>query len=171
MGNSALADPPNEQNIQDFVRAHNSVRCGAQPPPLSMPAVTWDPLLAQVAQNYAKRCVWAHNTNRTTEYANAGGSGYVGENIFGCGGYVPTAGQVVFDWAGESADYNFQRNTCSAVCGHYTQVVWAASIRIGCGHASCPNGLSGAPNLKHLVVCDYNPGGNITGQRPYQAAP
>ncbi|CAK9327998.1 unnamed protein product [Citrullus colocynthis] len=54
-------------------------------------------------------------------------------------------------------------NNCElvhSVCGHYTQVVWKDSIRIGCAKANCRTG--GA-----FIVCNYDPHGNIIGQRPY----
>ena len=65
-------------------------------------------------------------------------------------------------WVAEEASYDYASNTCSAVCGHYTQVVWAQSQRLGCGVSSCPN--IGYPNT---IVCNYSPGGNVGGQRPY----
>jgi pathogenesis-related protein 1 len=42
-------------------------------------------------------------------------------------------------------------------------VVWRGSNEIGCGVSSCP--LFGTTGL--LWVCNYDPPGNIIGQRPY----
>ena len=36
----------------------------------------------------------------------------------------------VWRWANEDVDYNFESNTCNAVCGHYTQIVWEDSTRV-----------------------------------------
>ena len=33
-------------------------------------------------------------------------------------------------WVAEQADYQLDTNTCSAVCGHYTQVVWADTTKV-----------------------------------------
>merc|ERR1711979_99814 len=58
---------------------------------------------------------------------------------------------------------------CTGVCGHYTQVVWAAANELGCGVASCP--MSGMPG--YLLVCQYAStvsgayGGNMGGQNLY----
>ena len=52
-------------------------------------------------------------------------------------------------------------NSCSGICGHYTQVVWAASLELGCGLSSCPGLAYGS-----TIVCNYGPGGN-DGGRPY----
>ena len=43
--------------------------------------------------------------------------------------------------------------------GHYSQVVWRSTRRVGCGLAA-GNGLE-------FLVCDYAPVGNVVGQRPY----
>uniref|UniRef100_A0A183C496 SCP domain-containing protein n=1 Tax=Globodera pallida TaxID=36090 RepID=A0A183C496_GLOPA len=45
-------------------------------------------------------------------------------------------------------------------CGHYTQMVWAATNLIGCGYAQC-NGVVGVGGYARAVfVCHYNPQGN-----------
>ncbi len=50
-------------------------------------------------------------------------SGYIGENI----AYWPTIDWTVggfFDmWADEKKYYYYPSNTCSSMCGHYTQVI------------------------------------------------
>lgn len=53
---------------------------------------------------------------------------------------------------------------CVGVCGHYTQLVWANTRFVGCARWHC-SGL----RYPSSIVCDYGPGGNINGQRPYQA--
>ena len=75
---------------------------------------------------------------------------------------IITPTQVVDNWASEKADYNYASNTCAAgkVCGHYTQVVWRSTVEIGCGRAVCQDN-------SQVWVCNYNPAGNIIGQRPY----
>lgn len=42
-------------------------------------------------------------------------------------------------------------------CGHYTQVVWANTKRVGCAAAECRNGGT-------FVVCSYDPPGNMDGR-------
>lgn len=128
----------------------------------------WDTQLEKIAQEWASSCrssngfLLSHNPNRSTKY-----SGYVGENIFGASNQAngEVAVQVWFD---EISYYNYQSNTCASGrnCGHYTQVVWANSNKLGCARAYCSNLL-----LKHVIVCNYAPGGNIAGQRPYESKP
>ena len=50
----------------------------------------------------------------------------------------------------------------AGTAGHYTQVVWRSSVRIGCAIVDCPN-----VTFHSTVLCDYSPGGNIQGQKPY----
>lgn len=66
-------------------------------------------------------------------------------------------------WVDEKQYYNYNSNSCASgkVCGHYTQVVWKNSMRLGCAKVKCKN-KGGA-----FIVCNYDPRGNIVGQRPY----
>lgn len=50
--------------------------------------------------------------------------------------------------------------------GHYTQMLWAASVRIGCGYV---NHMVGNRNTV-LLVCNYGPAGNVRGGRLYDVA-
>merc|ERR1712086_1029238 len=141
-----------------------------QPRATNMQTVTWDEDLAKVAQAYSETCNWAHNGARSTQYVAAGGSGQVGENLgVGTGSYSYT--NALAGWWAEHSDYTFSSNSCAsgAVCGHYTQMAWASSSRIGCGMTKCASmtGLSSSFRDAEFVVCDYAPAGNYIGQSPY----
>ena len=157
---------------QGWLDAHNDVRQlannGAIPgQPQAVPAMdalTWDPLLAQVAQTYAETCVWAHNGSRGTQYEALGGSGSVGENLWMTSStswsFNPTG--VIDSWYSEYALYTTWEpidSTNYMDIGHYTQLVWRDTERVGCGYAQCPSGT--------IVACDYSPSGNYLGQHPY----
>jgi len=70
----------------------------------------------------------------------------------------------VYGWAAEQVHYHYDSNTCDpgATCGHYTQVVWRATQKVGCALGRCA-GLT----YPSTIVCDYGPGGNVSGQKPY----
>ncbi|HUQ87665.1 MAG TPA: CAP domain-containing protein [Vicinamibacterales bacterium] len=149
--------------VNEILAAHNDVRCNVHPSAASMPELVWDPVLAQVAQNYADTHTFSHNDHRTEDYAALGGSGYVGEN-FGFGLIDPVS--LVGLWAAEGASFDAVSNTCLAgdfACGHYTQLVWANTTKVGCG-LSYP--VEGTVHI--LLVCNYSAGGNFLGQSPYQ---
>lgn len=144
--------------------AHNRARCAVSPTAQTMPALVWNTALETTAQNWANSCVdnvapaglIDHNPDRSDGHPYN-----VGENIYGSTGTATPTGAVSL-WVGEGASYNFNANSCSALtCGHYTQVVWANTLEVGCARALCPDLTYGS-----AIVCDYGPGGN-SGGRPY----
>ena len=148
-------EPP---GLEGTTEAHNAARAAHGVAPL-----TWDPALAAIAQGWAEQCIdnevpaglIDHNPNRSATYPT-----YVGENIFGSSGNA-TGTQAVASWIAEESNYDYASNTCTGTCGHYTQVVWAATQKVGCGIHTCPGLQFGSS-----IVCDYGPGGN-DGGRPY----
>lgn len=133
----------------DIVAAHNSVRSKVGVPPLF-----WSDELAQTAQN------WANTLIANGAFAHRQGGQY-GENLFEIAGFnaSSTPNNVVGAWAAESAHYSYEANSCSGVCGHYTQVVWRDTKAVGCGVAR--------DERREVWVCNYAPFGNIVGEKPY----
>ncbi|KAI3967451.1 hypothetical protein MKX01_012261 [Papaver californicum] len=74
-----------------------------------------------------------------------------------------TAVELVKLWIAEKSYYNYGANTCNTgkECGHYTQIVWRESVRVGCARIVCTNGGT-------FVVCEYDPPGNWDDEYPYQ---
>ena len=134
--------------------AHNAVRAQVDPAPATpLTSMTWSGSAAATAQDWANQCNFDHNPNR----------GNFGENIAFFSG-DGSALQAVDLWSGEASHYDYDSNSCAgAQCGHYTQIVWADTTKLGCGVATC-NMLGGSGQL---VVCDYDPPGNFIGERPY----
>ena len=79
---------------------------------------TWDDSLSEVAQNYADKCIFQHNSNRISQQSTFS---TVGENLAATNGTVDYE-TLVLNWYNENANYNYNDNSCSSVCGHYTQV-------------------------------------------------
>ncbi|MBL4637560.1 MAG: Fis family transcriptional regulator [Kofleriaceae bacterium] len=150
-GGGPVAGEPTE--LQGITSAHNLVRSAH-----GVVDIVWDNEVAAIAQAWADNCEWGHNAGRSDDYP-----GYVGENIYGAS-FVSSGAAVVESWASEEADYNYANNSCAVgkVCGHYTQVVWAKSLKLGCAVANCPNIAT-----SNFVVCNYSPGGNFNGEPPY----
>ncbi len=48
----------------------------------------------------------------------------------------------------------------SSATGHYTQVVWGATYKVGCGYTVCPSG--------GIYACNYGPAGNMLNAPMYK---
>ncbi|WP_051341192.1 pathogenesis-related family 1 protein [Azospirillum halopraeferens] len=145
---AVAADPPDR--FEGIVAAHNAVRAEVGVPPLE-----WSQDLADRAQGWAdtlgrRGCAMEHSS----------GSGY-GENLAWASGATMSPREVVERWAAERRHYDYAANACAPgeVCGHYTQVVWDSTRRVGCGKATC--------GREEVWVCNYDPPGNIIGRKPY----
>lgn len=147
-----------------ILAAHNHARGSVRPAPTTpIPPLEWDAGLAAIAQRWADSCPAGHRPDN--DY---------GENIFWSGGHPSTPESVVQSWTDESRNYDYATTLCSrggraswAFCGHYTQVVWRDTRRLGCGiRTDCPG------DFDTVVVCNYDPPGNMNATerripRPY----
>ncbi|XP_005603914.1 peptidase inhibitor 16 [Equus przewalskii] len=152
----ALSD--DEKHV--MVKLHNLYRAQVSPPAADMLQMRWDEELAAFAKAYAQQCIWGHNKER----------GRRGENLFAITDEAMDVPLAVEQWYQEHDHYNLSAGTCDPgqMCGHYTQVVWAKTERIGCGSHFCEK-LQGVEETNiQLLVCNYEPPGNVKRQRPYQ---
>jgi uncharacterized protein YkwD len=127
-----------------WLDAHNRLRAKHCAAPLS-----WSARLADVAQHWANAL-----RDRGCSFGHSGGT--FGENLAAgtIGTLDPAA--VVQMWYDEIAQYRFPDGGFSMKTGHFTQVVWRGSRRVGCGHSQC-KGMD-------ILVCEYDPAGNWEGQ-------
>ncbi|MEM7182564.1 MAG: CAP domain-containing protein [Spirochaetota bacterium] len=140
--------------MKGFTDAHNRYRKKA-----GVPNLVWSSKLSKYAKQWAnylrsqKSCSMQHRP-RSGKYKQR-----YGENLAWASGQKLNPYQVTKMWYDEIKDYNYKNNSCSKVCGHYTQVVWKTSRRVGCAMARC--------GREELWVCNYDPPGNMQGYRPY----
>ncbi|CAN6984960.1 unnamed protein product [Brassica rapa subsp. trilocularis] len=135
---------------QDFLAAHNQARAEVGVGPLR-----WDNQVAAYARNHANQ---RKSVGCSMEHSSGGP---YGENIAWSSGNLSGV-EAVEMWVKEQFDYDYGSNTCAwnKVCGHYTQVVWENSVKLGCAKVRCNNGNT-------FITCNYDPPGNWVGEWPY----
>jgi len=178
----AATGPLTQANKDAILAKHNALRAGVSAPctAADMETLVWDSTLEAASQVWADGCVGDHDQNR----------GSVGENLFMA---MPTSDytedqlvggvQAWYDeiqdteWSTSSAGlkskvYNDPQTTCQSydgntgacMIGHFTQVIWAKSNKLGCAVKTCSGGMTISGNSYAggvLLVCRYTPVGNI----------
>ncbi|CAL4152723.1 unnamed protein product, partial [Meganyctiphanes norvegica] len=139
---------------------------GRQPRGANMRQMEWDVELARKAQDHADQCVFAHDNQNTRRV----GRFKVGQNLFtsstsNLDSEIEWA-RAMKEWYDEVDDFSprsidpFQFNSA---LGHYTQMVWADTHKVGCGYTFYREGgwaFRGGWHTK-LYTCNYGPAGNI----------
>ena len=166
----AGGDPDPITSIEDqIVKKHNEYRKEV----FTGNDLVWDATLAEHAQ------AWADYLAANYTQADAGKSPHAsafnqathglpysgeGENIAWSSygrGYIAS----IDAWASEKAYYDYATNASTdptKAVGHYTQIVWKNTTKVGCGIAQSTTDYGG----EH-VVCRYSPPGNYIGEKPY----
>ncbi|MCO5601944.1 hypothetical protein L7F22_056070 [Adiantum nelumboides] len=136
----------------EFLSAHNDERAT-----VGVAGLVWDDTVAAYAQSYAEY----QRDSAGCALQHSGGS--YGENLYGTSATSVSPTDAVESWISEKQYYDYASNSCEdgEVCGHYTQVVWAASLRLGCASVACNDGGG------TFVICNYDPPGNYNNERPY----
>ncbi|TEA25785.1 hypothetical protein DBR06_SOUSAS1210070 [Sousa chinensis] len=158
---NTLPDIENEDFIKDCVRMHNKFRSEVTPKASDMLYMTWDPVLAQIAKAWARNCQFAHNIQLKLPHKLHPNFTSLGENLWTGSLYLFSVSSAVTDWYNEIQYYDFKTRKCDKVCGHYTQIVWADSYKVGCAVQFCSRvaGFESLRNGAHFI-CNYGPAGN-----------
>lgn len=119
---------------------------------MRLPPVVWSEDLAAWAQE------WADFLIAERMFRHRPRNRY-GENLYEIDGGRATPQRVVAAWAAEARDYDYVSNACRGQCGHYTQIIWRDTRKVGCAVARDAH--------RQVWVCNYAPAGNVVGQRPY----
>ncbi|XP_038155704.1 GLIPR1-like protein 1 [Cyprinodon tularosa] len=153
----------------ECVREHNEARSAVSPSSSDMLYMSWDEALAVTARAWAKHCQFKHNIYLKEVQRVHPTYHSVGENIWV--GTPPSYFSVkgaLRSWVNEKQFYSYEANSCKGMCGHYTQVVWANSYKVGCAVQLCPNGIKNFDGREGAIfVCNYAPSGNWFGKKPY----
>jgi hypothetical protein len=135
---------------------HNQTRAAVKVRPL-----VWAPRLAVIAQEWADRIAATDDFDHRPQ--EGPDSSFSSENL----AIASTVLEGARSWYSERAlfrpgtkidDDNYLE------FGHYTQMVWHSTTSVGCGKAMMPRGQYRG---QLVLVCNYDPSGNVTGQAPY----
>jgi hypothetical protein len=137
-----------------LLAAHNAERAAWRLPPLA-----WDPRLAAAASAYARMLAPVGALRHSDRSARPG----QGENLWmgTRGAFLPE--QMIAGWSTERRLFRpgvfpyVSRSGSWHEVGHYTQMLWPTTTRVGCGLASARG--------NDVLVCRYSPPGNIDGRR------
>jgi len=173
-----------------IVRSHNAYRNrvasgnekrgspGPQPEAKNMAALKWDKELATIAQRWAEQLTWEHDCS---DCRRTKSGAYAGQNMALIASSDPITEynwrtQAIKSWYDEvekmnGTDVAQGEFTFNYETGHYTQVVWAETTKVGCGirasKTTCEDlGYSGF--YCAIAVCNYVIGGNMKGQAIYE---
>jgi len=137
--------------------AHNRERTS-----MGARALAWDPRLAADAK------AWADHLARTNSFEHSPSDpsdmNAPGENLWAgtIGQYSPE--EMVQLWIDEKADFKpgvfpyISKSENLEAVGHYTQLIWKETARVGCAVSSTPK--------EDILVCRYSTAGNVIGERP-----
>lgn len=136
--------------------AHNLERAR-----LGIAPLAWDRKLVESAQRWADHLA----ASGRFEHAKGGSWAPQGENLWAGtrGYYSPEA--MVDAWVREKRHFRqgtFPNNSLTGDVedvGHYTQLVWRETGRVGCARA--------ASGSEDILVCRYLHAGNYIGERPF----
>ena len=142
---------------KQMVDFHNQVRRE-----VGVGNVAWSPQIAQFAQQ------WADHLARTGQFVHRPQNQQrYGESLAGGMGSANPVLTGLQNWYGEKNLYRPAGAPFSVKlmpAGHYTQMVWRGSTQIGAGKAVCKTGQYRGWTI---IVCNYNPRGNMIGQPAY----
>ena len=149
---STLTIPPATAVGMRIVSLHNQLRyaAGVQP-------IIWDRGLAAAADAYAAQLARTGRWGHSPQASRPG----QGENLWMGTRGAFSVDEMVGAWASEGR--LFRRGSFPAVSrsgnwedvGHYTQMIWPGSTRVGCAIRSS--------HSNDYLVCRYSPAGNVFG--------
>ncbi|XP_054284405.1 cysteine-rich secretory protein 2-like [Macrosteles quadrilineatus] len=156
--------PSSRQVQRKIVVYHNFFRTHVHPAAADMLSMTWHKGAALSAQRWADQCQLLTHDNLSGRWIDSYGS--CGQNIFISTHQVPWF-FAIKTWFLERHNFTYDGDNSLIEVGHYTQLVWASTHKVGCGFAECQRN-SGKKYFSY--VCNYCPIGNYLEKlsRPYK---
>ncbi|XP_046439412.1 venom allergen 5-like [Daphnia pulex] len=169
---SLIVDLHNKMRRQVAKAMEKGGNPGPQPAAANMRAMSWDDELALMAQTHAQQCVFTHDVDRNIARFK------VGQNL---AIQFSTVEMKKSNWTSMIQSWYDEVKTMSAsyvasfpskptgVIGHYTQMVWAKTFKIGCGIVSYyDTKFQPKYPYKLFYVCNYGEAGNYLSTPVYK---
>ncbi|XP_052345503.1 cysteine-rich venom protein ophanin-like [Oncorhynchus keta] len=138
----------------EILNQHNAFRRAVTPTARDMLKMKWSEEAAASAQAWVDTCSMTHGPPSSRML----GDYEMGENLF-MSSTSRNWTQTVTAWHSEVRDYSYPNGSINGKpIGHYTQVVWNSSYKVGCGVTLCPGPV-------YFYGCQYYRAGN------YKVAP
>lgn len=170
-GKAALLDRHNSLRSRVALGQETAGLPGPQPGASNMRKLVWDEELATIAQRWTDQCTFGHDDERSLLDGT-----YTGQNAYWASSSVESTEDAVQaglagatqNWYDEVSDPGFNPANINPYAfnsgtGHYTQVVWAETDRVGCGVVYYKQDGW----FSTLVNCNYARGGNFINQAMY----
>ncbi len=139
-----------QDSTAELLAAHNQYRAS-----LGLPPLHWSSRLADKAKQ------WAEHLAQIGQLVHSGS----GQNLAMASAGSESLTQLVQLWGNEQSSFtNGDFPDISTTgnwkdVGHYSQMIWRSTTEVGCGLAQ--------GNGSDFLVCDYDPPGNVMGERAY----
>lgn len=156
-GSTSLAVNTSDLSAEqkEVIDAHNFYRTEVKSDP-----IIWSDELAAFAQAWADHiaqtdCQLQHRPSDGQWRQKYGENIYMGSSL--------SLKAAVDAFGSEKSKYNGEALSGDNwyASGHYTQMIWNNTTKVGCGYAKCSNG-------NYIVVFNYDPPGNYMGETPYK---
>lgn len=144
------------KEAQEALDFHNIARQEVGVEPLQ-----WSDELSKYAQEWAD-----HLANLNCDFDHRPDSGkwaqLYGENIYWGKGGTYTAIDACKSWYKEKKSFKNVKLSSSnwSKAGHYSQMIWRNTKKVGIGVAKCKDG-------SYIIVANYDPAGNFMGEKAY----
>lgn len=139
---------------KEILAAHNKYRTE-----VGVPELKWSESLESEARK------WAERLSKSQDFKHSGVSAQ-GENIWIGTSKRFTFEQMVDSWGSEKKNFKYgkfpevSRTGNWFDVGHYTQIIWKNTTKVGCAGVDGPDGM-------FRFVARYKGPGNFRGQAPY----
>lgn len=134
----------------EILKEHNKYRWA-----LGLIDLVYSPALQHEAE------VWVRNLAIKDKMYHDSKNKNHGENL-AWANYTMSIKEAIGIWGSERINYNHFTHRSASVTGHYTQIVWKSTTKVGCASSVSDSG-------KYYWVCRYDPSGNFVEQKPFNA--